>query len=407
MNLPPGALRVAIFTESYLPYLSGVTVSTETLARGLRAAGHEVLLVAPRPADGAEPRAAGAPGPPPAYAWLPSYQAPPPTPPGYRMPWPVPSSALAQAREFGPDLIHAQSPFVSGLMARRSSQRSHVPLFFTHHTRFGDYRHYLGPFARAAERTLDAYLRDYWAGCAGVIAPGRELADEIRQLLGTRRRPLVRAIPTGIDVATIRALPPRDARAAWGWPPDSIIVVSLGRLAREKDVELLVDAFAAAAQRDERLRLLLVGDGPLRPALDERVARADLAGRVALAGRLPRLDALATVAGADLFAFASRTETQGLVLAEALACGLPVVALSGPGVADSVRPEVDGLIVTRPTDPAEARRLLAEALGAVARDDRRRSEMAAAAGNGADRFDVSRRVGEVVALYREVLDLAR
>ncbi|HEX5579638.1 MAG TPA: glycosyltransferase, partial [Candidatus Limnocylindria bacterium] len=146
-----GPLRVAIFGESYLPYLSGVTVSTETLARGLRAAGHSVLLVAPRPAHGEEPPGAGAPGPPPAYAWLPSYQPPTPAPAGYRMPWPVPSDALRAARDFAPQVVHANSPFVSGLMARRIAQRTGARLVFTHHTRFGDYRHYLGPLAGVAE----------------------------------------------------------------------------------------------------------------------------------------------------------------------------------------------------------------------------------------------------------------
>ena len=229
-------LRVAIFGESYLPYLSGVTVSTETLARGLRAAGHEVLLVAPRPADGAEPPGAGAPGPSPEYAWLPSYQPPPPAPPGYRMPWPLPSDALRAARDFAPEIVHAQSPFVSGLMARRTAQRTGARLVFTHHTRFGDYRHYLGPLAGVAEGTLNAYLGDFWAGCAAIVAPGSTLAAEIRQRLGPRRRPLVRVIPTGVDVRALQALTPRDLRAAYGWPPDSVIVASHGRLAEEKNV---------------------------------------------------------------------------------------------------------------------------------------------------------------------------
>jgi glycosyltransferase involved in cell wall biosynthesis len=396
-------LRVAVFGESYLPYLSGVTVSTETLARGLRAAGHEVLLLAPRPADDGEPAGAGAPGPAPTYAWLPSYQAPPPAPRGYRMPWPVPSDALQRARAFAPDVIHAQSPFVSGLMARRVAQRAGAPLVFTHHTRFGDYRHYLGPLANAASRTLDAYLHDFWAGCAAVIAPGSELAAEIRERLGARTRPLVRVIPTGIDVAAIRALARPDLRAAHRWPADSVTVASLGRLAPEKDVELLVEAFAIAAGRDPRLRLLLVGSGPSHERLTERVARADLAGRVVLAGQLPRLDGLATVSGADIFAFASRTETQGLVLAEALACGLPVVALAGPGVDDSVRHDVDGVVVPRPAEAAKATEALARAIADLAGDEPRRSALAAAALQGAERFDVSRRVAAVVTLYREIL----
>lgn len=396
-------MRIAVFAETYLPYLSGVTVSTETLVRGLGAAGHQVLLIAPRPAEAGEPASAGAPGPSPEYAWLPSYQPPPPAPRGYRMPWPLPGSALQRARDFAPDIVHAQSPFVSGLMARRIAQRTGARLVFTHHTRFADYRHYLGPFAHAASRTLDAYLHDFWASCAAVIAPGSELADEIRERLGERRRPLVRVIPTGIDVSAIQALPPRDLRSDHGWPPDSLVVVSLGRLAPEKDVELLVEAFAAAATRDSRLRLLLVGAGPSQELLMERVARPDLGGRAALAGQLPRMDGLAAVRGADLFAFASHTETQGLVLAEALACGLPVVALAGPGVTDSVRAEVDGIIVPRPADAAEATEALAAAMVGLAADGTRRAALADAARAGAERFDVSQRVGEVVALYRELL----
>ena len=401
MDGPP--LRVAIFGESYLPYLSGVTVSTETLARSLRGGGHEVLLLAPRPPDGAGPGTAGASGPEPSYAWLPSYQAPPPAPPGYRMPWPIPSVALRRARAFAPDVVHAQSPFVSGLMARRTARRVDAPLVFTHHTRFGDYRHYLGPLAAAGAGALDAYLRAYWAGCAAVIAPGSELASEIRERLAGRRRPTVRVIPTGVEVAAIQAMSARDVRAENGWPPDAVVVASLGRLAAEKDVGVLVEAFALAAADDERLRLLLVGGGPSRDAVAERVARTDLAGRVALTGPLPHSDALAMIRGADLFAFASRTETQGLVLAESLACGLPVVALAGPGVADSVRGEVDGIIVPRSGDPAGLSDDLGAAIAGLAADAERRATMAAAAADGAGRFDVSRRLAEVVALYQEVL----
>jgi glycosyltransferase involved in cell wall biosynthesis len=381
-----------------------VTVSTETLARGLRAAGHEVLLVAPRPPNGVEPPGSGAPGPSPAYAWLPSYQAPPPGPPGYRMPWPVPSAALRAARDFGPQIAHAQSPFVSGLMARRTAQHTGARLVFTHHTRFGDYRHYLGPLAGVVEGTLNAYLGDFWASCAAIVAPGNALADEIRQRLGPRRQPAVRVIPTGVDVPGLQALASVDLRARYGFPRDAVLVASHGRLATEKNVAMLVEAFAAAAARDPRLRLVLIGDGSAAGATGDRVNAPDLAGRVALPGRLPRLEALAAVAGADLFAFASQTETQGLVLAEALTAGLPVVALAGPGVEDSVRDGVDGVVV-RPTSPGDdSATRLGEALASLAADPERRRAMAAAAREGATRFDVTRRIAETVALYRELLE---
>ncbi|HEX6140543.1 MAG TPA: glycosyltransferase [Candidatus Limnocylindria bacterium] len=397
-----GPLRVAIFGESYLPYLSGVTVSTEALARGLGRAGHRVLLVAPRPATRGEPGSAGSPGPSPEYAWLPSYQPPRPAPPGYRMPLPLPSAALHAATDFAPDVVHAQSPFVSGLMARRTAQRVRAPLVFTHHTRFADYGHYLGPLAGAGRTALNAYMRDFWTGCAAIVAPGTQLADEVHERLAGRRRPLVRVIPTGLDVASLAALRAVDPRPAHGWPSNAVVVVSVGRLALEKSVDLLLDAFARAAAGDERLRLLLVGRGPAEPAVRERAAAPDLAGRVGLTGQRQRLDALAVARGADLFAFASRTETQGLVLAEALAVGLPVVALDGPGVRDSVRDGVDGVVVAADPAPTRAERL-GLALASLAEDVDRRRALATAAARDATRFDVARRVDETVALYRELL----
>jgi glycosyltransferase involved in cell wall biosynthesis len=400
------ALRVAIFAESYLPYLSGVTVSTEALARGLGAAGHRVLLVAPRPAKGEPAGGAGAPGPEPEYAWLPSYQAPSPVPAGYRMPVPFVGDAVRRARAFAPDVVHAQSPFVTGLMARRLSQRTGAPLVFTHHTRFGDYGHYLGPLARPGSAVAEAYLRDFWAGCAAIVAPGSELAEEIRARLGPERANRVQVIPTGIDVAAIRGLAAEDPRPRFGWPSEAVVAVSVGRLAAEKSVALLVEAFALGAAGDARLRLLLVGGGPVEAGLRQRAAASDLAGRVAITGRLPRLEALALARGADLFAFASRTETQGLVLAEALAAGLPVVAVAGPGVRDSVRDGVDGMVLAGGPDADVAERLAA-ALVALAGDPSRRAELAAAAAADADRFDLSRRIAEMVALYRTVVAAAR
>jgi glycosyltransferase involved in cell wall biosynthesis len=399
---PDGRLRVAVFGETYLPYLSGVTVSTEGLARGLGAAGHAVLLVVPRPAEGREPGTAGAIGPDPQVLWLPSFQVPGPAPAGYRVPWPRPSAALGEVVAFAPQIVHAQSPFTSGLMARRLARRLGAPLVFTHHTRFGDYRHYLGPLAAPGAVLMESYLRRFWAGCAAIVAPGSELTNEIGERLGRRERPLLRTIPTGIEVAALGALAAIDPRPMAGWPADAVVVATLGRLAPEKSVDLVLDAFAGVAADDPTTRLLVIGGGPSEPSLRERAAMPDLAGRIHLTGQRPRREALALAKGADIFAGASQTETQGLVLAEALAIGLPVVALDGPGVSDSVRHGVDGLIV--PGEPiGERRARLAAALGGLLRDPARRAAMAAAAIAGADRFDVATSIGSVVALYRELL----
>ena len=395
-------MRVLLTTESYLPYVSGVTVSVDALARGLGAAGHEVLVLAPRPADGDVAGDAGSPGPAPRTAWLPSYQVPGIAPPRYRMPWPVPSAAIAAARAFRPDVVHAHSPFVTGVVARWIARRHGAPLVFTHHTRFADYRHYLGPLADVGARLTDAYLGRYWRTSAAIIAPSHDLADEIRARLPAPMTGRVHIVPTGVDVERIRRTRPRDARATFGWVADTVVVATLGRLAREKSVDEVLDAFAVAAATDDRLRLLVIGGGPDERELRRRAAGSALRDRVAFTGLVPRTEALATVAGADVFAFASRTETQGLVLAEALAAGLPAVAVAGPGVRDSVRDGVDGIVVA--SEPAGTRvARLGAAIAGLGADSGRRADLGRRAAGDADRFGLERRVAETVEVYRSVI----
>lgn len=398
------ALRIALTTESYLPYLSGVTVSVDALARGLGAAGHQVLVIAPRPSDGRPPAGVGSPGPDPSYAWLGSYQLPALAPPAYRMAFPNPlDPAWRAARDFRPDVVHAHSPFVTGVLARRLARASGAPLVFTHHTRFADYGHYLGPLAGPGARLTDAYLRRWWDGCAAIIAPSADLAADIRARMRVERSARVHVVPTGIDVARIAGLEPIDPRSDAGWPADAVVIATLGRLAPEKSPDLILEAMAAVAAADPWARLLVIGGGPSEASLRARAERPDLAGRAWFTGALPRLEALARLRGADLFVFASRTETQGLVLAEAMAAGLPAVAVAGPGVADSIRHAVDGAIVPAEPVATRAERLAAAVLELVT-DDHRRWTMATAAAAGAECFAVESRVGQVERLYRKVID---
>ncbi|MBW3613335.1 MAG: glycosyltransferase [Chloroflexi bacterium] len=394
-------MRVVLTTETYLPYVSGVTVSVDALARSLGARGHEVLVVAPRPAPGHQVEAVGSPGPEPRHAWLPSFQLRV-APQGYRVPWPLPwTDAMARAAAFRPDVVHAHSPFVTGLMARRLAASAGAPLVFTHHTRFAAYGHYLGPLAGPGVVLTDAYLAAFWRACAAIVAPSSDLGGEICERLPAGRRDRVHVIPTGVDVSGLRVIAPREGRPEVGWPAEAVVAVTLGRLAPEKSVDTVLDAVAMATASHPELRLQVVGGGPSEPALRRRADAPDLAGRVHLTGALPRPEALARVAGGDIFVFASRTETQGLVLAEALALGLPAAAVDGPGVRDSVRDGVDGVVV--PAEPKATRvARLADTIGALVADADRRSDLALRAREGADRFSLARRAEEVEALYQHL-----
>jgi glycosyltransferase involved in cell wall biosynthesis len=317
------------------------------------------------------------------------------------MAWPNPwVGALHQAAGWRPDVVHAHSPFVTGLLARNLARETGAPLVFTHHTRFADYGHYLGPLATPGTALADAYLRRFWAGCAAIVAPSGDLAGEIRGRLPEDLRDRVHVVPTGIDVDGIRALEAVDPRRVAGWPADAVVVATLGRLAPEKSVDVILGAAAVALERTPSARLLVIGGGPSEADLRRR---ADAFGdRVHLTGALPRLEALALLRGADLFAFASRTETQGLVLAEALAAGLPAVAVEGPGVADSVRDGIDGRIVSAEPGATRGERL-GTALATLVEDPRLRGHLADRANEDADRFALPKRVAEMEAIYRSAV----
>ena len=164
--------------------------------------------------------------------------------------------ARREVRAFAPDVIHAHSPFVTGVLARRLARSTDAPLVFTHHTRFADYAHYLGPLAVPGSRLTDAYLRGFWRACAAIVAPSEDLAAMIRARIGPDRADRVHVIPTGVDVTGIRALtadgPPPGARA--GRPTRWSSRRSAGSRPRRAPSTLL-DAVALAAASVPRLRL--------------------------------------------------------------------------------------------------------------------------------------------------------
>lgn len=395
-------MRILLTSESYLPYVSGVTVSVDALARGLGANGHQVMVLAPRPADGSRIEDVGTAGPEPEYAWLGSYQLRAVAPPAYRMSLPNPlDPAIREARRFAPDVVHAHSPFVTGVIARALARSLDRPLVFTHHTRFADYGHYLGPLSAPGTLLVRLWLRRFWLASSAIVAPSGSLAAEIRARLPRHARRRVVVIPTGVDVEGIRARPPIDPRGEAGWAADTLVIATLGRLAPEKSPGTILEAFALAAERERGLRLLMIGGGPLEEVLRRQVEVPTLEGRVHLTGHMPRPRALAMLGGADLFAFASQTETQGLVLAEAMAAGLPAVVVDGPGVGETVRAGVDGVVVA--ADPPETRaERLGDALESLARDEPRRAALARRARHDAERLSVERRVRQVESLYRAV-----
>ena len=309
-------LRVVLFTECYRPIQNGVVASVDALAEGLRERGHDVLCITPTMPGYREAETS--------VVRLPSL--PLPTPTAYRLTLP-----LLSARHFAhgaqrPSIVHAHSPFVTGWMAVRTARRYGVPLVFTYHTQLEAYAHYVPFEAQLTRRAAALLTRSYANAADAVIVPTHTMERRLRSI-GVNSR--ITVVPSGFDVAFFaRGRRRDDLRARFGAGPDERLILCVGRLGREKNLELALHAFATLAA--PRTKLAIVGDGPHRLRLEAAAVAAGIAARTHFAGELPREALPDAYASADAFLFTSRSETQGLVLAEALATGLPVVALDTP-----------------------------------------------------------------------------
>jgi glycosyltransferase involved in cell wall biosynthesis len=230
----------------------------------------------------------------------------------------------------GTSIVHTHSPFVTGWMGARYAKRMRVPLVFTYHTQLEEYAHYV-PFERGATRKAATRLtRAYANGADVVIVPTPAMEERLRDL-GVRTR--IAVVPSGIDVALFAGgRRSDDLRARLGVAPGVKMVLSVGRLAREKNIELALEAFARL--NDRAAQLVVIGDGPHRAALERVAARLGVAERTTFAREFAREALPDAYKSADAFVFTSASETQGLVLVEALAANLPVVAVDTPQTRD-------------------------------------------------------------------------
>jgi 1,2-diacylglycerol 3-alpha-glucosyltransferase len=383
-------VRVALFTNNYLPFCGGVTISVETLRRGLIARDHDVWIFAPR-----------LPGAPPDIPHLVRYPSiPAATYPEFALAFPYARRITARVRALGVDVFHAHHPFLLGPAARRLARRARRPLVFTYHTRYEKYAHYV-PLSRSLVEAAAIRLSTRFAVRAdAVIAPSVVIRDE---LLARGVRTPIAVVPTGVD---LECFSPGEAAAARVWlglDPRDPVVLYVGRLDREKSVERVLLAFELIASTLPRARLLVVGQGTQAETLRGLASRLRMTARVRFAGLQPH-DALTSYyRAADVFMFASETETQGLVLAEAAACALPAVAVNAPGCAEVVEDGATG-ILTKATPAA-----LAEAAIDLLLDPDRRRALGRRAREMAEReFDVRLQIERTLEVYREARErLAR
>jgi 1,2-diacylglycerol 3-alpha-glucosyltransferase len=381
-------VRIGLFTNNYVPFCGGVTISVDTLRRGLEARGHEVWTFAPRfpgPAD-PDPRVVRVPSVP--AATYPDFSL--------AVPWAARLGRLARSLDL--DVFHAHHPFLLGPTARRLARRAERPLVFTYHTRYEKYAHYIPVTRTLVEAAALALSTRFAARADAVIAPSALVRAQLRAR-GVRTP--ISVVPTGVDLVAFQPGSRVAARRALGLPATAPIVLYVGRLDREKSVDRVLLAFDRIAGTVGDARLVLVGQGKEGTALGRLAQSLSAADRVMFAGVRPHGMLAGWYRAADLFLFASETETQGLVLAEAAACALPAVAIAAAGCDEVVRDGESGILTK--SDPAA----LAEAAIGLLLDAERRLAMGARARQIAEReFDVRLQISRTLDVYAGALGRA-
>jgi glycosyltransferase involved in cell wall biosynthesis len=323
-------MNIAMFTDSYTPYISGVVRSIQRFSRGLTALGHNVYIFAPQYpyqdlTDDDEQDAAKV---------FRFHSFPAPTCPSYALPIPISLKADRLIRTLGIDLIHTHSPFITGQWGAILARRHSIPLVFTHHTRYQEYSHYVPGPKRLTQQMITSYLKRYFRHCDHLITPTESIKQYLLELYQIHKP--ITIVPTGIDLAKYEGADPEWLFNNYQIPKHKQIMLYVGRLSQEKNPRLILEAFLQLNQLIPELHLVFVGDGPEKKSLIKTAAAHGLAQKVTFTGALNAAEVIHCYSGADLFVFSSTTETQGLVLIEAMAGGVPVVAVKATGSIESV-----------------------------------------------------------------------
>jgi glycosyltransferase involved in cell wall biosynthesis len=327
-------MHIAYFTNFYLPVVNGVVRSVQSFRDALSSMGHNVFVFAQE--DDYEDTE-------PFIFRYPSLHLPLPG----DVPAALPVSAFVDQLipKLKLDIIHTHHPVLLGHTAATKARDYNLPLVFTFHTQYQEYTHYF-PFPQEQvqeflKSRVITWMREYMRKCQHIVVPSESMRSILVNDYGLMDRFTV--IPTGIDITPFKNANGAALRQQWNWSDDKVIV-SAGRLAEEKNWVTLLHAFAIAQKSQPNIRLVLIGDGPQADALKQLTGELGITERVLFTGKIPFTDVPAYLKAADLFAFASITETQGLVTLEAMASGLPVVAVDASGTKDILEDGKQGFL---------------------------------------------------------------
>jgi len=378
-------VKIGLFADAYLPYISGVTNHIRLYKRYFEDQGHEVYLFTfgNRTYPDDEPNVIRS----------------------LALPWGNSGWSFSMvfgkaARDLLPtlDLVHVHHPFQSGRMMLPYAKRYDLPLVFTNHTRYDIYSDAYGSLIPQAPRyaVLASMLKSVVTASDLVICPSASIAQWLIDFAGY---PLATTIPNGIDIeAFSHPRPGVYSREQLGIGADDLVFCYAGRLSPEKNTDYLFDEFFRAARELPQAKLLVIGGGKDLDACRERALESSHTDQVIFTGELSYRELPALEALADIFVTGSVSETFGLVVLEAMAARLPVVAIDSPGISDLVTDGACGLLGVAP-EPGE----LSDNMVRIARDADLRARLSVGAAGCASQYSLDNTAGKVLEHYERLV----
>ena len=381
-------MHVLMLSDVYFPRINGVSTSIETFRNDLAEQEIEVTLIAPLYPEQNGSHAN-------AVQRVASRKVPF-DPEDRLMHWKPLLGKIKEAGRRDVDLIHIQTPFIAHYAGIRAKAMFGVPVIATYHTHFEEYiHHYLPvmprPLLRSAARTL---ARSQCNDLDAVVVPSKIMLDTLGDYGVTAP---MHVLPTGIPISQFAGGNGPAFRKQHGIPIDTPLALYVGRVAHEKNIGFLLDAAKEIATQLPNFILMIAGEGPALPGLKRMAATLGIEANVRFVGYLDRAQALPDCyAAADVFVFASKTETQGLVLLEAMAAGIPVYAFASMGTCDIINPQQGA--IPAPDDVNEFAKGLVQLLG----DHPRLAQMSQQAKQFAQSWSAPERARQLAMLYRSL-----
>ena len=373
--------HIGFYTNTYHPTMSGVVRSIETFKKIFTDMGNNVFIFAQKTSKYEDSE--------PFVFRYPALEVPFANDYAFPVPYSLSIDEILPALKL--DVIHSHHPFLLGETAARKSKSLGIPLVFTFHTRYDEYMHYVPIGEDLTKFIVDRWMNRYLEKCHHIITPSESMKEILIQngVVGA-----ITTIPTGIDVTPFQRADGQTIREKRGWG-DNIVLITLGRLAKEKSFDTVIKAAALILKKRDGIRLVIVGDGMEEKNLQKLARELGIANKVEFTGTIPFEQVPLYLKAADIFCFASVTETQGLVTMEAMAAGLPVVAVAATGTSDTVEHGIDGLLTEN--DPLA----LAEGIELIINNEDLRRRLKEGAKAKLDWLDIRRQAQRTLEVYRQ------